>query len=78
MQKNTAELHSSLSSINEMSLCEIQCKWAGIYNYHNFVTNYKRLQKKDQMEPSPSSIDSNNPDNTLLNCQFSAKKFSRK
>ncbi len=51
---------------------------AGQYNYCNFATNYKRLQKKFQNELSPLSIDSNNHNNTLFNSQNSSKKSLRK
>ncbi len=32
-----------------MSLHEIPSKWSGQYNYHNLVTNYKRLKKKSRL-----------------------------
>ncbi len=74
----TFELCSPSLSIDKMSLHEIHSNWEGQQNDHNIVTNYKRLQKKVKTQLSLQSIDSNNPDKTLLNPQISTKKSCRK
>ncbi len=56
-RRNFAELCNSLPSIHKMSIQEIHSKWAVQYKYHNFVTNYKRLQKKIKTKLSQPAID---------------------
>ncbi len=73
-EKIIAKLHDSLSSILKMSLREIHSKWAGQYKYHNFVANYKRLQKKIETELSKPMIDSNNQNHTSLSPAIYMKK----
>ncbi len=77
-EKIIAELRDSSSSIRKMSLREIHSKWAGQYKYHNFVTNYKRLQKKIETELSRPMIDSNNQNHTSLSPSIYTKKPSIK
>ncbi len=73
-EKITAELCDSSSSIHKMSLREIHSKWAGQYKYHNFMTNYKRLQKKIEEELSKPMNDSKNQNHTSLSPSTYNKK----
>ncbi len=66
-EKISAELHNSPLSIHKMSLQEIQSIWAAQYKYHNFATNYKRLQKKIKSKLSQRSKDCKYQSHTSLN-----------